>query len=75
MSAPVYSACRPVKAIPVISFDRAKGRSAGAEEGQARRAEGRMKVVGSIYEIETGRVRFLDPARPAGPEGSTGEGR
>jgi carbonic anhydrase len=31
-------------------------------EGQARQAEGRVKCVGAIYEIETGRVRFLDPA-------------
>jgi carbonic anhydrase len=30
-------------------------------EGQARLAEGRMKIVGAIYEIETGRVRFLAP--------------
>ena len=29
-------------------------------EGQARVAEGRVKYVGAIYEIETGRVRFLD---------------
>jgi carbonic anhydrase len=29
-------------------------------EGQARLAEGRMKCLGAIYEIETGRVRFLD---------------
>ena len=28
-------------------------------EGQARLAEGRMKLVGAIYEITTGRVRFL----------------
>jgi carbonic anhydrase len=28
-------------------------------EGQARVAEGRVKVVGAIYEIESGRVRFL----------------
>lgn len=28
-------------------------------EGQARLAEGRMKIVGAIYEIESGRVRFL----------------
>jgi carbonic anhydrase len=28
-------------------------------EGQARAAEGRMKVVGAVYEIETGRVRWL----------------
>jgi len=28
-------------------------------EGQARRAEGWMKIVGAIYEIESGRVRFL----------------
>jgi carbonic anhydrase len=29
-------------------------------EGRARLAEGRMKILGAIYEIETGRVRFLD---------------
>ena len=29
-------------------------------EGQARQAEGRMKIVGAIYEIATGRVRFLE---------------
>ena len=29
-------------------------------EGQARLAEGRMKLAGAIYEIRTGRVRFLD---------------
>ena len=28
-------------------------------EGQLRLAEGRMKVVGAVYEIESGRVRFL----------------
>jgi carbonic anhydrase len=31
-------------------------------EGRARQAEGRVKFVGAIYEIETGRVRFLDAA-------------
>ena len=31
-------------------------------EGRARLAEGRMKCVGAIYELETGRVRFLDAA-------------
>jgi carbonic anhydrase len=30
-------------------------------EGQARMAERRMKVVGAVYELETGRVRFLPP--------------
>jgi len=30
-------------------------------EGKARMAEGQMKVVGAVYEIETGRVRFLPP--------------
>jgi carbonic anhydrase len=30
-------------------------------EGQARVAEGRMKVIGAVYEIETGRVRLLPP--------------
>jgi carbonic anhydrase len=30
-------------------------------EGQARIAEGHMKIVGAVYEIETGRVRFLRP--------------
>jgi carbonic anhydrase len=29
-------------------------------EGQARLAEGRIKMLGAVYEIETGRVRFLD---------------
>jgi carbonic anhydrase len=29
-------------------------------EGQARLAQGTMKIVGAIYEIKTGRVRFLD---------------
>jgi len=28
-------------------------------EGQERQAEGRMKIVGAVYEIESGRVRFL----------------
>jgi carbonic anhydrase len=28
-------------------------------EGRARMSEGRMKIVGAIYEIESGRVRFL----------------
>jgi len=37
-------------------------------EGQARPAEGRMKIIGAIYEIETGRVRFLDAAGPPGLE-------
>jgi carbonic anhydrase len=32
-------------------------------EAQARAAEGRIKCVGAIYEIETGRVRFLDVDR------------
>jgi carbonic anhydrase len=30
-------------------------------EGQARLAEGWMKIVGAVYEIETGHVRFLPP--------------
>ena len=30
-------------------------------EGRARLAEGRTKILGAIYEIETGRVRFLGP--------------
>jgi carbonic anhydrase len=34
-------------------------------EGQARLAEGRMKIVGAVYEIETGRVRFLEASGPA----------
>jgi carbonic anhydrase len=29
-------------------------------EGQARLAEGAMSIVGAVYELETGRVRFLD---------------
>jgi carbonic anhydrase len=30
-------------------------------EGQARVAEGRMKIVDAVYDIETGQVRFLPP--------------
>ena len=30
-------------------------------EGQARVVEGRVKFVGAVYDIETGRVRFLEP--------------
>jgi carbonic anhydrase len=33
----------------------------GSPEGRARRAEGWMKIAGAVYEIETGRVRFLPP--------------
>ncbi len=29
-------------------------------EGRARRAEGRVQIVGAVYALETGRVRFLD---------------
>src|SRR5262249_14933697 len=29
-------------------------------EGRARTEEGRMRIIGAIYEIATGRVRFLD---------------
>jgi carbonic anhydrase len=29
-------------------------------EGTARLAEGRLRLVGAVYELETGRVRFLD---------------
>ena len=28
-------------------------------EGRARQVEGKLKLVGAIYEIESGRVRFL----------------
>jgi carbonic anhydrase len=34
-------------------------------EGQARLAEGRTRLVGAIYEIESGRLRFLDQAAGA----------
>jgi carbonic anhydrase len=30
-------------------------------EGQARAAEGRMKIAGAVYQIDTGLVRFLPP--------------
>ena len=29
-------------------------------EGRARTAEGEMKLVGAVYDLATGRVRFLD---------------
>ena len=35
-------------------------------EGRARLAEGRMKFVGAIYEVQTGRVRFLNAGRGPG---------
>lgn len=34
-------------------------------EGRARLAEGRMKIVGAMYGIRTGRVRFLEAIGPA----------
>jgi len=34
-------------------------------EGRARVAEGRMKIVGAVYELETGRVRLLPQEGPA----------
>lgn len=33
-------------------------------EGQARQAEGRVKFLGAIYELGTGRVRFLPEVQP-----------
>ncbi len=33
-------------------------------EGRARAAEGRIKTIGAVYEIETGHVRFLPPDEP-----------
>jgi carbonic anhydrase len=38
-------------------------------EGQARLAEGWMRLVGAIYEIDTGRVRFLDDGSDGGGTG------
>lgn len=32
-------------------------------EAQARRASGDMRLVGAVYDLESGRVRFLDPPR------------
>jgi len=34
-------------------------------EGRSRRAEGVMQLVGAIYELATGRVRFLEPPEEA----------
>jgi carbonic anhydrase len=33
-------------------------------EGRARVAEGHMKIVGAVYDIKTGRVKFLPPESP-----------
>jgi len=41
------------------------GQIVDSPEGQARMAEGRTKIVGAVYEIETGRVRFLTPEERA----------
>jgi carbonic anhydrase len=38
--------------------------------GRARLAEGLFKLVGAIYDIETGRIRLLDDAG-GGPQGRT----
>jgi carbonic anhydrase len=35
------------------------GLIADSPEGRARRTEGRMKIVGAVYELQTGRVRWL----------------
>jgi carbonic anhydrase len=34
---------------------------AESPEGRARMAEGVYRLVGAVFEIETGRVQFLDP--------------
>jgi carbonic anhydrase len=34
-------------------------------EGQVRQLQARMKVIGAVYEIETGRVRLLPPDEPS----------
>lgn len=48
-------------------------------EGQVRRAEGWMKIVGAVYELRTGRVRFLEESgsalHAAGHAGSRRHGR
>lgn len=48
-------------------------------EGRARRSEGRVKCVGAIYAIETGKVRLLDvpgsPTDPADPRQSESRSR
>ena len=36
----------------------------GAVEEKSRLAEGHVKIVGAVYDLETGRVRFLDVATP-----------
>jgi carbonic anhydrase len=38
------------------------GRVLESREGRARVAEGKMKLVGAVYDLMTGRVRFLDGA-------------
>lgn len=37
------------------------GQIVGSREGKARGAEGRMKIVGAVYEIATGRIKWLSP--------------
>jgi carbonic anhydrase len=44
-------------------------------EGRARVAEGRLKLVGAVYELETGRVRFLRPERRRGAAAHDDRGR
>jgi carbonic anhydrase len=38
----------------------AYGRFLETPEGRERQAEGRLKLVGAVYDIRTGRVRFLE---------------
>ena len=54
---------------------RTVAQAVNSPEGRARAAEGRMKIVGAVYEIKTGRVRWLPdapPGRPPRPRGREG---
>ena len=44
---------------------------ASSTGGRAAIAEGRLQLVGAIYEIATGRVRFLDQPEPQAASGTT----
>ena len=44
-------------------------------EARAREAEGVMKLVGAVYELSTGRVRFLATSLPHGPSPASGADR
>ena len=55
------SVASPAPDPEILALDEALTRLESLDTGQARVAEGWMKIVGAVYEIETGRVKWLSP--------------